>query len=99
MSGLIIVSREHMTASSIFDYPQLITFTTTLMGETLKKYSFQSDPALNVSIKHTFLDNCVILSPLIPTHFILSLVWLTILFVYYIYTFKSRRHAHNAFYL
>ena len=59
------------------------------MSETnqFMNYSFNINPGYNVNYTHNFIENCYVLTPIVPAYYVFASLWTVIFIVYTVYLY------------
>jgi hypothetical protein len=87
VSGLILISSDSLVSNQTYHHPSLISLASIKEGKKLESYDLNHSPHVYVELRHTFVNRCKLIQPIIPVYQMASMVWLLIFGTFYAHTY------------
>lgn len=83
VTGLIFETNQIITTNQTYEWPQIMSEATYDTCAKFQAYAYNLNPGYNATYTHTFIQNCWVLEPVVPTYFAYGGAWgaITILFI------------------
>jgi hypothetical protein len=78
ISAFIIVTNDYMSSNSTYANPRLISLVNTREGAIMKQYAIQMRTDVHVTVEHTFVERCAVLTRIVASYSAWSIIWVLI---------------------
>lgn len=75
VTGLIFETNQIISTNQSYSWPQIMSEASYASVSNFKSYAANLNPGYIANYSHTFIENCWVLDPVVPTYYIYGGIW------------------------
>jgi hypothetical protein len=87
VTGLIFETNQIISTNQTYAWPQIMSEASYNTVDNFKQYSVNINPGYIATYTHTFIENCWVLDPVVPTYYAYGGLWALITIVYTVWLY------------